>query len=493
MLFRPARWLVVVVAGVTGPACDGGSDGGSPPPSEAKQAEPARPATEPEPAAEAGTRAEGAVDPPEPERPPSGYAILPPGTELRMLPDATAPSVALPELAPHASSASLPPVPRGYLVMITGTDSDFLEVETLRPPEGERHCEEPLPALEGFRLRFYVPADAPARVTTRALRIDGAEGTELALAPGTPLRPRATGRFVAEGNGVRVEVALPDDAVGRSYEPEASPTERPATEHLPAGARLTFDGSPLQGAERLPGAPTVEVLDHRRDADGVLARVSAGCLSLQVRSSAEPLPPEVVAAATPPSPSGPGISSRTEYEPRAGATVYWPDNRVAGQVAHEHRFTEAPTEAGSRRCFELALGDGALPLCFDPGDIVEHETHGLALVGYGAATKAGPRTPAIRGVLDKEEIRRVIRSHIRSIQSCYETSLMKRPTLEGKVVLQITVGSTGKVTNVEATTDTLSEPEVAECVIARAKTWVFPPPRGGATAEIRYPFVFKTD
>lgn len=483
MLCRPARWLVVMVACATGPACDAGNDGEPPPPSEAKQDEPAHAQAEPaEPAeprtVEAQTKAGHAAEPPQPE-PPTGYALLPPGTELRRVPDAAAPPVALPKLEPVASSASLPPVPRGWVVMVTGTDGDFLEIETLRPPEGERHCEEALPALEGFRLRFYVPADAPARVTTRALRIDGAEGTELALPPGTPLRPRAVGRFVAEGHGVRVEVALPDDAVGRLYEPEPSPPPRPATEQLPAGTGLTFDGSPVPGAERLPGAPTVEVIDHRRDADGVLARVRAGCLSLQVRSSAEPLPLETVATAAP-SPSGPGISSRTEYEPRAGATVYWPDNRVAGQVTHEHRFIEAPTETGSRRCFDLALGDGALPLCFDPGDIVEHET-------------LGPRTPAAHGVLDKEEIRRVIRSHLSSIQKCYETSLMKRPTLEGRLVLRITVGSTGKVTDVEATTDTLSEPEVAKCVIAIAKTWVFPPPRGGATAEIRYPFVFKTD
>ncbi|MCA9649510.1 MAG: AgmX/PglI C-terminal domain-containing protein [Myxococcales bacterium] len=475
------------------------------------------PAVDDEPAdAPASTRTEVAAAPPaaatpEPEpEPVTGYAILPGGTELRLLPDPAAPTVALPGPEALPSAGPLPEPVRGAVVMVSGRDGDFLEVETLPPPAGERHCESASPGLEDFRLRFFVPRDAPASVTTRPATIDGADGTRASLPPGMPLRRRASGRWLIDGGGVRFEGSLPDEVVGHFYEPDPLREEIYAIERLPEGAELRFDGAPLQGAEHLPGAPWFRIHGTRRDDDGHLVGVTAGCSMLELRSSTEPVvlvgDPELAATT---GLLGPGPAPAvTEHEVRPGTTVYWADHRVAGQVLSEHRFATPPQEQGPHRCFPLPLATGELTLCFDPTDVHELApplpTFGLGLSGTGAGGSgvglgsigssgagAGTSKPAPPGTLDKEEIRRVIRSHISEVKSCYETSLATKPSLEGRVVLSITIASSGKVASATISDDTLSEPAVGACLTKLAEGWVFPRPRGGGTVVVRYPFVFK--
>ena len=99
--------------------------------------------------------------------------------------------------------------------------------------------------------------------------------------------------------------------------------------------------------------------------------------------------------------------------------------------------------------------------------------------------------PAIRGALDKEEIRTVVRANLNGVKYCYEKRLTKNPTLEGKVTLRFTIDAKGKVSATEIVGDTLADPEVGKCVAKTAKTWEFPAPRGGGVAVVSYPFVFK--
>lgn len=94
------------------------------------------------------------------------------------------------------------------------------------------------------------------------------------------------------------------------------------------------------------------------------------------------------------------------------------------------------------------------------------------------------------GILDAGSVNKVVKSRLTAIKMCYERSLKKNPTLEGKISIRFTIGTSGRVTKASVAADTLKDPEVSSCVVSKVKTFVFPKPEGGAV-EYVFPFVFK--
>ena len=60
----------------------------------------------------------------------------------------------------------------------------------------------------------------------------------------------------------------------------------------------------------------------------------------------------------------------------------------------------------------------------------------------------------MRGALDPEVVRRVVRRHRAQIKYCYELELLRTPGLEGKVQVQWVIGPDGRVsrTKISGTT-----------------------------------------
>lgn len=117
----------------------------------------------------------------------------------------------------------------------------------------------------------------------------------------------------------------------------------------------------------------------------------------------------------------------------------------------------------------------------------------LASAG-GGSTGTGTMIQAaseVRGSLDKEEIRRVVRAHLGEVKRCYEQGLQRRPDLEGRVVLKFTVGKTGTVVAAKIEETTLNERQVEQCITDAAKKWTFPKPTGDGIVTISYPFLLK--
>src|SRR5258706_10698438 len=83
-----------------------------------------------------------------------------------------------------------------------------------------------------------------------------------------------------------------------------------------------------------------------------------------------------------------------------------------------------------------------------------------------AATLPGaPPAPAQarkRGSLDKEVIRRVIRTHLDDVKACYEARLAEKPELAGRVMMQFTISGTGDVTGARAIESDLDDPRTGE-------------------------------
>jgi hypothetical protein len=93
------------------------------------------------------------------------------------------------------------------------------------------------------------------------------------------------------------------------------------------------------------------------------------------------------------------------------------------------------------------------------------------------------------GGLEREDIRRVVSSARLPVQRCYERALVKNPSLEGKLVVELVIGPSGAVTSARG--EEFPDAAVVSCVTAELKKLQFPPPQGGGQVVVKYPFVFK--
>jgi hypothetical protein len=88
-------------------------------------------------------------------------------------------------------------------------------------------------------------------------------------------------------------------------------------------------------------------------------------------------------------------------------------------------------------------------------------------------------TPTVKGELDKDIIRRVIRRNANQIRYCLENRLRADPTTSGLLTLRLVIGADGTVKKAEATG---VHKDVSACVASRASTWLFPKPKSGVVA-----------
>jgi hypothetical protein len=95
----------------------------------------------------------------------------------------------------------------------------------------------------------------------------------------------------------------------------------------------------------------------------------------------------------------------------------------------------------------------------------------------------------VKVAIDKDVIRRVIRRGMPNIKFCYEEALKNSPTLTGKVVVDFTIASDGKVTTSQITSGI--QPEMDGCVAQSIAQLYFPAFESGTTMKIVYPFTFE--
>lgn len=97
--------------------------------------------------------------------------------------------------------------------------------------------------------------------------------------------------------------------------------------------------------------------------------------------------------------------------------------------------------------------------------------------------------PEVEGKMDQAKINAIIKSKQKALQDCYERELRKNPNLSGKIVVRFTITEDGKVTDVRIESDTMGNPDVADCILARIRRWIFPKPDEGSVT-VSIPFVF---
>ena len=93
------------------------------------------------------------------------------------------------------------------------------------------------------------------------------------------------------------------------------------------------------------------------------------------------------------------------------------------------------------------------------------------------------------GCLDKDVIRRVVRSHINEIRHCYNQGLTRDPQLRGRVAVQFRIAANGKVQMSAVAESSLGDAQVGRCVAAAVKRWRFPTSQGASI--VTYPFMLS--
>jgi len=108
-----------------------------------------------------------------------------------------------------------------------------------------------------------------------------------------------------------------------------------------------------------------------------------------------------------------------------------------------------------------------------------------------AKTKLGPLEEQLSpGILDEKKVIATVRKGLPAIRNCYEKGLIKNHGLEGKISVEFTIGTSGRVTGVKAKDDSLGDPGVTTCVLGKFKSFTFDKPEGGSVKYI-YPLMFK--
>jgi hypothetical protein len=126
--------------------------------------------------------------------------------------------------------------------------------------------------------------------------------------------------------------------------------------------------------------------------------------------------------------------------------------------------------------------------------------------GYGTATGANvhgqghgqleiglnTKDASVDEGLTKDEVARVIHSHMNEIRFCYESAIMKDPNIAGKLLVDFKINASGSVPNAGISEAGIQNRDVGQCLLGKLKSWKFPQPRGGVLVAVSYPFVFKS-
>ncbi|MCA9543548.1 MAG: TonB family protein [Myxococcales bacterium] len=120
---------------------------------------------------------------------------------------------------------------------------------------------------------------------------------------------------------------------------------------------------------------------------------------------------------------------------------------------------------------------------------VETGNKGSEVAVKGSVKIKRPSETFGTGVLDSEEIAKVVRRRKTAIKSCYERQLKRNPKLQGAVKVQFTIQESGRVGTATVLQNTTGDSALGTCITNNIQRWRFRKPDGGSVT-VAYPFVF---
>lgn len=276
-------------------------------------------------------------------------------------------------------------------VYALGRKGEFIEIET---SVAHPTCRWPYAPILGAHLDLWVHVDDVLPVVSRPVRLEFADGTAMAVDPGTPVEVEAgIPRGVWIGRAF-VSAPIPAPDVDVIFELPMTTRSGAAPLMLPDDLQVSLDGHPLptlmmerirltfRGAGRggthaveLP-KPQMLVYEWRPDADGAIVELRSRCAVFEARTMLSDKPPALPQSSNMWIPindlvARSGIASvcdRGRYRARDGATVYWDTGMVAGTLERMVSFAAPGEMREGRRCFE-APSDPPMRLCVDDEDL----------------------------------------------------------------------------------------------------------------------------
>jgi hypothetical protein len=174
-----------------------------------------------------------------------------------------------------------------------------------------------------------------------------------------------------------------------------------------------------------------------------------------------------------------------DYVVAAGTPVMTLDGRQVGHALVTATYQEELHAHSAFYCLplppilEMPVDRGGL--CLSSGSVSVSTTR-------STLPRVSDATATVKGALDKEVIRRIVRAHINEVKRCYNGGLVRDPTLAGTVSIQFTIGPDGNVPVAVVDRDDLADRNVANCIVTAVKRWRFPAPVGGGNVVVTYPF-----
>jgi TonB family protein len=94
--------------------------------------------------------------------------------------------------------------------------------------------------------------------------------------------------------------------------------------------------------------------------------------------------------------------------------------------------------------------------------------------------------------LTREQVGRVINSHMKEIRYCYDSAALRSPSIEGTMTMKFTVGAPGDVRTAGVGQSTTGDRRLHDCILSHLRQWKFPKPKGGVNVAVAYPLHFKS-
>ncbi len=172
---------------------------------------------------------------------------------------------------------------------------------------------------------------------------------------------------------------------------------------------------------------------------------------------------------------------------------------TAADLANVGGIAAASGQVGVRRGGVASAGGGLGGRGLGQGGTVESSGNNIGSgqeivrerVIHGNADIGGGESTGGEGQVDANAVARLIRGQIGGIRGCYERELRNNPTLSGRLEVNFTIGSAGRITS--ASSDgplAAAAPTVGSCIVSRLRGLVFPTPEGGAV-QFSFPFTFS--
>lgn len=426
-----------------------------------------------------------------------GRVALPNGARLYARPNYASPSWQLSLPDPPAIAADAPARVRAFRVVgiVRSPDgvpgSEFIAVTNDLDGEAEsvHGCGPRFHDLDHLRTLLYVPIVYLAEVTTRSLELQpwswagereqlhvgaGVRVGPAAPVHGLPAPPEHTSWRWLDADGIRVLAPIPDDAIGRAWDPADTPTIRKTGEELLQDA----DGSLLWLGD--DGGATVVLGvrnacgEHQRIVDDPGEVESLRALAMELFYDQSP-PREQAFVAAP----------DADYLIVAGTALRWPDGELAGEVLQDWGVSVGVGQSwGDRRCFPLVLSGELRPFeqpalaCVAPealeplaGALGFGATDELAL---GGSIELGP-PELLAGAWTESLLQPVLNSHHASVAECLRPMLDGEQALVGaRWVLMMIADANGRVDSVELTALGDTRDAVEDCLRVEAYTWLLP-------------------